>query len=140
MVIAPRLRAMAAVAVFLIACAYAGYVNGLLKGAIADLHRGAIVSGFIVGAGMICKYLSLLGIKRDHVISPSGMSRIVIRNYSEAQLSVMLEPWTDSEDLAPEEVLYIEGGDACDDDITIDYGSDDSISVWCPPGSTLRKA
>ena len=66
------------------------------------------------------------------------MRRIVIRNQSQAELGVMLEPWTDREDIEPGGQLVVEG-ELSDDDIVIDHFDDHFISIWCPPGSTLRK-
>ena len=48
----------AGVAVFLIACVYAGYVSELLKDAIGDIPRATLMIGFIIGAGVSSKYLS----------------------------------------------------------------------------------
>ena len=63
MLIIPRLIALAAVALFLTACAYVGYINEQLKGAIGDAHRATVMIGFIIGAAAASKYLSLLAMK-----------------------------------------------------------------------------
>ena len=63
MLIVPRLIALAAIAVFLTACAYVGYINEHLKDVIADVHRAAILIGFLVGAAATAKYLSLQAMK-----------------------------------------------------------------------------
>ena len=63
MLIVPRLIALAAIAVFLIACAYVGYINEQLKGAIGDGHRAAMMIGFIVAAAATSRHLSLLAMK-----------------------------------------------------------------------------
>lgn len=48
----------------LIGLYYAGYVNQLLKGAIADVHRGVLVIGFIVGVAAAASYLGVALAKR----------------------------------------------------------------------------
>jgi hypothetical protein len=50
----------------------------------------------------------------------------------------MLEPWTDREDAAPGESLFVEGKFS-EGEVTIDYFDENFLSVWCPPGTTLRK-
>jgi hypothetical protein len=67
------------------------------------------------------------------------MRRIVICNRSEAELGVRLEPWTDREDAAPGESIVVEGKFS-DDEIGIDFFGDSFLSIWCPVGTTLRKA
>lgn len=66
------------------------------------------------------------------------MRRVVIRNTSRAELGVMLEPWTDRENVKPGGSVAVEG-DFSDDEITIDHGEDNFLSIWCPPGCKLRK-
>ena len=63
MLIVPRLITLAAIALFLFACAYVGYINEQLKGAVADPHRAIVMIGFIIGAGAISKHLSLVAMK-----------------------------------------------------------------------------
>jgi len=64
----PRLLAIAAVAVILLGLAYAGYVNELLKGAIAPWHRGALLVGFIIGVGAVSRLLANLAVRRRATI------------------------------------------------------------------------
>ena len=66
------------------------------------------------------------------------MRRLVIRNTSDAELGVMLEPWTDREDVEAGSRAVVEG-DFTDDEVIIDFGAESFLSVWCPPGCTLRK-
>jgi hypothetical protein len=54
----PRLIAVAAIALFLAACAYVGYVSELLKGTIAEPHRAIVMIGFLIGAGAISRWLT----------------------------------------------------------------------------------
>ena len=63
--------------------------------------------------------------------------RIIIRNKSRSELGVMLEPWTNREDLEPKGQLIIEA-DFSDDDLIIDFGDDSFLSIWSPPGSTIK--
>ena len=65
------------------------------------------------------------------------IKKIVIRNKSTAELGVMLEPWTDREDIGPEGQIMIEG-EFSDGEIIIDLFDENFISVWSPPGSTVR--
>jgi len=57
---------------------------------------------------------------------------------SELELGVMLEPWTDREDIEAGGHVVVEG-DFGNDEITIDFGDDSFLSIWCPAGSKLRK-
>ncbi len=66
------------------------------------------------------------------------MRRILIRNMSSCELGVMLEPWTDREDVEAGGTISIEGGFA-DEEITIDFADDSFLSIWCPPFSKLHK-
>lgn len=66
------------------------------------------------------------------------MRRMVIRNTSKAELGVMLEPSTDRKDVEAGGTLTIEGNFA-DEDVTIDFGDESFLSVWCPPGCKLTK-
>lgn len=63
MLIVPRLIALAAIAVFLIAVGYVGYIGEQLKGGIGDAHRAIVMIGFIIGAAAASKYLSLRAMK-----------------------------------------------------------------------------
>jgi hypothetical protein len=60
----PRMLTIAAVALLLLGLVYAGYVNELLKGAIAPWHRGVLVVGFIIGAGAVSRELTTVALKR----------------------------------------------------------------------------
>jgi hypothetical protein len=53
-----KLIAASAWILFLGALVYVGYVNELLKGALAPWHRAAIMIGFIVGAGAVSRYIA----------------------------------------------------------------------------------
>ena len=66
------------------------------------------------------------------------MQRIVIRNTSREELGVMLEPWTDREDVEAGASINIVG-DFADGEITIDFGDEHFLSIWCPPGSKLSR-
>ncbi|MDQ3079536.1 MAG: hypothetical protein M3R03_06005 [Pseudomonadota bacterium] len=67
------------------------------------------------------------------------MRRIVIRKTSSADLGVMLEPWTDREDVEVGATVNIEG-DFADGEITVDFGDENFLSVWCPPGCKFSRA
>ena len=67
------------------------------------------------------------------------MRRVIIRNKSGAELGVMLEPSTDREDIEADGQLIVEG-DLSDNGLIIDFGDDSFLSIWCPPGCTLRRA
>jgi hypothetical protein len=64
------------------------------------------------------------------------IKRIVVRNASKLELGVMLEPWTDREDIEPEGEIVI-SGDFSDSELVIDIGDDNFVSVWSPPGSSI---
>lgn len=66
------------------------------------------------------------------------MQRIVIRNTSNSELEVMLEPWTDREDVQAGAQVTVEG-EFSDDELIIDFGDENFLSIWCPPGCVLRK-
>jgi hypothetical protein len=66
------------------------------------------------------------------------MRRLVIRNASTTELGVMLEPWTDREDVEAGARVVVEG-EFADDEVIIDFGDESFLSVWCPPGCKLRK-
>jgi hypothetical protein len=55
--ISVRLISLAAIVLFLSACYFAGYVNVVLKGAIGDVERGALLIGFLMGAGTAARYV-----------------------------------------------------------------------------------
>ena len=66
------------------------------------------------------------------------MRRLVIKNASSTELGVMLEPWCDREDVeAGGQVTIV--GDFADEELIIDFGDECFLSVWTPPGCTLRK-
>ena len=67
------------------------------------------------------------------------LRKIVIRNKSMEELGVMLEPWTDREDIKPGNEIVIEGKFA-DNELVIDIGDDSFISIWSPPGSTFHNS
>ena len=67
------------------------------------------------------------------------MRRLVIRNTSDAELGVMLEPWTDREDVEAGGQVAVEG-EFADDEVMIDFGNENFLSIWCPPGCKLRRA
>ena len=50
---------------FLAACAYVGYANELLKGAISPWHRAILMMGFLVGAGAVSRWIVVRDIKRN---------------------------------------------------------------------------
>ncbi|MEP7351177.1 MAG: hypothetical protein ABI668_14655 [Sphingorhabdus sp.] len=52
-------------AVFLGACLYAGYANELLKDTVSAVHRGVLMSGFIIGAGTLSRWIMSIDIKRN---------------------------------------------------------------------------
>ena len=58
MTVGPRIIAAVAMASFFGALFYVGYVNELLKGAIAPWHRAVIMIGFIIGAGAASRYVA----------------------------------------------------------------------------------
>jgi hypothetical protein len=60
----PRVLAIAAIALLLLGLVYAGYVNELLKGAVAPWHRGTLLIGFIIGVGAVSRLLTNLALKR----------------------------------------------------------------------------
>jgi hypothetical protein len=66
------------------------------------------------------------------------IKKIVIRNKSSSELGVMLEPWTTKDDIGAGNILEI-AGNFVDDEIVIDVFSDNFVSVWSPPGSTITK-
>jgi hypothetical protein len=65
--------------------------------------------------------------------------RITIKNKSSVELGIMLEPWTDREDIKPGGAVVVEG-EFSDEELTIDFGDDAFISIWCPPGSVFHNS
>ena len=49
----------------------------------------------------------------------------------------MLEPWTDTIELAPDQEAEIEF-DGAADEITIDVNTENFVSLWVPPGAKLK--
>jgi hypothetical protein len=68
------------------------------------------------------------------------LKRMIIRNVSNAELGVMLEPWTDREDVPPGANLILEANFDDDEEIIIDFADDHFLSIWSPPGSKIRCA
>ncbi len=65
------------------------------------------------------------------------IKKIIIRNKSKSELGVMLEPWTDREDIDPNGQLTVEA-EFSEDELIIDVGDDNFLSIWSPPGSTIK--
>lgn len=65
------------------------------------------------------------------------LKRIVIRNKSKEELGIMLEPWTDREDVASGLSLILEV-DFSDEELVIDVGDDTFLSIWSPPGTKMK--
>jgi hypothetical protein len=65
------------------------------------------------------------------------IKRIIIRNKSKSELGVMLEPWTDREDIDPNGQLTVEA-EFSEDELIIDVGDDNFLSIWSPPRSTIK--
>ena len=63
--------------------------------------------------------------------------KIIIRNKSILELGVMLEPWTDRDDVSPGGQIVIEANFS-DNDLIIDFGDDNFLSIWSPPESTIK--
>ncbi len=53
-----RIRAVLAVLVFLIACAFAGYTSETLKPVLRDFDRAVLVIGFVLGAGWASRWIA----------------------------------------------------------------------------------
>lgn len=52
-------------ALFLAAMAYVGFANELLKDTVSPLHRVILLTGFIVGAGCVSRWLIVQDEKRN---------------------------------------------------------------------------
>jgi hypothetical protein len=63
MLMVARLAALGAVAGILMACAYVGYLNEQLKGAIGDVDRAILLIGFLAGAAGLSRYLGFVAMK-----------------------------------------------------------------------------
>ena len=63
--------------------------------------------------------------------------KFVIENHASAELGVMLEPWCDREDVPPGGKAQIEF-EPSEDAIQIDFHDDTFLSLWVPPGATLK--
>lgn len=55
-----RIAGAAEFALFLAACTYVGYVNEVLKGAVAPWHRAVIMIGFLIGAGTASRFVAAI--------------------------------------------------------------------------------
>jgi uncharacterized membrane protein required for colicin V production len=51
--------------VFVAACFYVGYANELLKGIISPWNRAALLSGFLLGAGAVSRWIVALDLQRN---------------------------------------------------------------------------
>jgi hypothetical protein len=65
------------------------------------------------------------------------MKRLIIRNKSGMELGVMLEPSTEREDVDSGHALIIEG-EFIDDELIIDIGDENFVSVWSPPAASME--
>ncbi|MDP3907757.1 hypothetical protein [Novosphingobium sp.] len=52
-------------AVFFTSLAYAGYANELLKGAVSAPHRAILITGFILGASAVTRWMMEQDYKRN---------------------------------------------------------------------------
>ncbi|MDB5692056.1 MAG: hypothetical protein JWO81_1119 [Alphaproteobacteria bacterium] len=98
-----------------------------------------IMSGLFVTfslAAFVCGSMALAALVPSIFPRRRAIRRIVIQNTSSTELGVMLEPWTDRADVAAGKTVNIEGNLA-DDEITIDFGDESFLSIWCPPGCKL---
>jgi hypothetical protein len=66
------------------------------------------------------------------------LRKIVVRNKSSSELGIMLEPWTNREDVEPGSTIEVVG-DFVDEEVIIDVGNENFISIWSPPRSIIRK-
>ena len=60
-----RLTLALAGALFLAAIAYVGFANELFKDAVSPLHRFILLTGFILGAGCVSRWLMVQDVKRN---------------------------------------------------------------------------
>jgi hypothetical protein len=60
------------------------------------------------------------------------IKRVIIRNNTNTELGVMVEPWTQEESAAPGGAIVIEAHFS-DQDLIIDVGDETFLSVWAPP-------
>ncbi len=65
------------------------------------------------------------------------MKRLIIRNKSGMELGIMLEPSTEREDVDIGHVLIVEG-EFIDDELIIDIGDENFVSVWSPPAASME--
>lgn len=65
------------------------------------------------------------------------MRKLTIRNLTGMELGLMLEPSTEREDAEAGASIVIEGS-FVDDELIIDIGDENFVSVWSPPGATVR--
>ena len=65
MVSRTQLTIVLAGAVFLAACAYVGYVNEFLKDVVSPIHRFVLLTGFILGAGCVSRWIMAQDLKRN---------------------------------------------------------------------------
>jgi hypothetical protein len=63
--------------------------------------------------------------------------RIIIRNKSGRELSLMLEPWTDQSTVGSGTEAIVEGDFTGEEEITIDVYEDNFLSIWSPPASKI---
>ena len=65
--------------------------------------------------------------------------KVPVRNKSGRSLGIRLEPWCDELELAPgeEAIVEFEIGDELDT-IEIDVETENFLSLWVPPGATLK--
>ena len=65
--------------------------------------------------------------------------KVPLRNLSGKPLGVMLEPWTDTVELAPGQEAEIDLTSKIDPgEFIIDINEDNFVSLWVPPGATIR--
>lgn len=65
------------------------------------------------------------------------VSKIIIRNRSGRELSLMLEPWTDQDTVADGNESAVEGDFTDEEEIIIDIYEDNFLSIWSPPASKI---
>ena len=64
--------------------------------------------------------------------------KIPIRNKSDQSLGIMIEPWTDTVEIAPGQEAEVTCKIGADDEIVLDFGSENFLSLWVPPGTTIK--